>query len=208
MRIFARATILALSLAAALTAGVPKSTDIRRVDFKNFLFPWDEAMAEASSVPSVWRWIDPLPRSHIRAVRGIHHFYFSGQSDLEREHAPLISVDSVTYGDLDGDGGEDAAVRLNYSTGGTSNWDFLYIYKLDRGLPKIMGVLESGSRGYGGLVRTSIAEGLLVLDFADPERRVGDCCSEGYIRIRYRWRHAGFAEEGSRERGDLPLKVR
>jgi hypothetical protein len=143
MRIFARATILGLSLAAALTAGVPKSTDIRRVDFKNFLFPWDEAMAEASSVPSVWRWIDPLPQSHIRAIRGIHHFYFSVQTDLEREHAPLISVDSMTYGDLDGDEVEEAAVHLNYSTGGTSNWDFLYIYKLDRGQPKLLVFLKA-----------------------------------------------------------------
>jgi hypothetical protein len=200
--------ILGLSLAAGLTASIPKTTEIRRVDFKNFLFPWDEGMGESSSVPSVSRWIDPPPQSHIRAVRGIHHFYSPGQEEYEREHAPLISVDSVTYGDLDGDGMEEAAVHLNYSTGGTQNWDFLYIYKLSRGRPRLLAILESGSRGSGGLVRTSIKAGLLVLDFADAERRVGDCCSEGYIRIRYRWHDGSFAEEGPRESGDLPLNIR
>jgi hypothetical protein len=164
-------------------------------------------MGQASSVPTISRWINPLPQGHIRALRGIHHFYSPGQDELEHERAPLISVDSITYGDLDGDGIEEAAVHLNYSTGGTSNWDFLYIYKLGHGRPKLLGVLESGSRAYGGLVRTSVTGGLLVLDFADAERSVGDCCSEGYIRVRYRWQDRGFAEEGQRERGDLPLKV-
>jgi hypothetical protein len=207
MKILARAVIVVLSLSTALTAGIPKTDEIRRLDFKNFSFPWDEEMGEASSVPTISRWISPLPQEHIRAVRGTHHFYSPGQDELEREQAPLISVDSITYGDLDGDGIEEAAVHLNYSTGGTSNWDFLYIYKLGRGRPKLLGILESGSRGYGGLVRTSIAEGLLVLDFADAEWRVGDCCSEGYIRVRYRWQGQGFVEGGPRERGDLPLKV-
>src|ERR1700730_10754544 len=186
MRILVRATIFGLSFVTALSADVPKATDIRRIDFKNFSFLWDEEMGEVSSVPPISRWISPLPQSHIRAVRGIHHFYSPGQDEYEREHAPLISVDSVTYGDLDGDGMEEAAVHLNYSTGGTQNWDFLYIYKLSHGRSTLLGVLESGSRCYGGLVRTSITGGLLVLDFADAERRVGDCCSEGYIRVRYR----------------------
>jgi hypothetical protein len=207
MRILARAIILTLSLAAARPADIPKTTEVRRVDFKNFSFPWDEEMGDASSVPSISRWISPLPQERIQVVRGIHHFYSPSQDELERERAPLISVDSITYGDLDGDGMEEAAVHLNYSTGGTQNWDFLYIYELGRGRPKLLSVLESGSRGYGGLVRTSIEAGLLVLDFADAARRVGDCCSEGYIRVRYRWRDRGFAEEGPRERGDLPLKI-
>jgi hypothetical protein len=207
MRILARAMILSLSLAAALAADTPKNIEIRRIDFKNFSFPWDEEMGEYSLVPSISRWISPLPQKQIRAVRGIHYFYSPSRGEDEREHAPLVSVDSVTYGDLDGDGIEEAAVHLNYSTGGTSNWDFLYIYKVGHDRPKLLGLLESGSRGYGGLVRASIAGGILVLDFADEERRVGDCCSAGFIRVRYRWQDREFDEEGLRERGDLPLRV-
>jgi hypothetical protein len=114
-------------------------------------------------------------------------------------------MDGVTYGDLDGNGTEEAAVHLNYGSGGTQNWDYLYVYKSVDGRPSLIGILISGERGYGGLVRSSIENGLLVLDFADADRRVGDCCSEGYIRVHYRWRNGTFVEIGARERGDLNL---
>lgn len=81
------------------------------------------------------------------------------------------------------------------------------MYKLDHGVPRLLGRLESGSRADGGLVKTAIRNRLLVLDFADAERRVGDCCSEGFIRVRYRWRQGHFVETGPRERGDLKLEV-
>lgn len=180
--------------------------DIRHVDFKNFSFPWRDTMEEPPSYDaSPWHWLTLLPRTKIRFQKGIHHFYEPNQSQMERERAPLASIDKVTYGDLDGDGTEDAAVHLNYSSGGTQNWDYLYVYRILRGQPELMGILESGERGYGGLYRTEIQKGLLVLDFADADRRVGDCCSEGYIRVRYRWQNGTFIEQGPRERGDLKL---
>jgi hypothetical protein len=206
MKILAQAMIVGLCFATTLTSGTPKSDDIRRIDFKNFSFPWDEGIGD--SVPSDWHWISPLPQSRIRVVDGIHHFYSPGQDKYKHEHAPLIRLHSVTHGDLDGDGNEEAAVHLNYSSGGTANWDFLYVYTLSRGRPTLLGILESGSRADGGLVRVVIEKQYLVLDFADGERRVGDCCSEGYIRVHYRWRKGGFVEEGPREKGDLPLNER
>ena len=193
------------------TTGAPTKdrADIRSIDFKNFSFEWDDDTAAPPSFTATpWHWIDSKPKSHTHVTSGFHHFYAPGQSRLEHEHSPLISVDSVTYGDLDGHGEEEAAVHLNYSTGGTMNWDYLYVYKFARGGPRLMGILQSGSRGYGGLVRTSIQSGMLVLDFADPERLAGDCCSEGYIRVHYRWQNKGFTEEGPRERGDLDLNSR
>jgi hypothetical protein len=119
----------------------------------------------------------------------------------------MIRVTSITYGDFDGAGVDEAAVHLNYSTGGTSNWDFLYLYRLRGNAPKLVAILQSGSRGYGGLVRVSIANGLLVLDFADAERREGDCCSNGYVRVRFRRQHGEFNEEDRRERGDLDSRI-
>jgi hypothetical protein len=156
----------------------------------------------------MWEWLDRIPEPHIRLANGLHHFYKSGQSQLEREHAPILSMDSVTYGDLDGDGMEEAAVHLNYTEGGTANWDYLYVYQLVHSHPKVTSILKGGSRAYGGLTHTAIQNGLLVLDFADPDRRVGDCCSEGYIRVRYRWTSGKFVEDGPRERGNLDLHAR
>jgi hypothetical protein len=135
----------------------------------------------------------------------MHHFYQHGQYQDERERAPLISVDSITYGDLDSDGVDEAVVALNYSTGGTANWDYLYVYKLENGSPVLLARMRTGSRADGGLVKASIRDGHLIVDFADTERRTGDCCSEGHIRVHYRWQKGRFIEEGARERGDLDL---
>jgi hypothetical protein len=110
---------------------------------------------------------------------------------------------SVTYGDVDGDGTEDAAVDLLYGTGGTANWHYLYVYSVDHGTPELKARLQSGSRADGGLVKTAIQTGRLVLDFADTNRRQADCCSEGYVRVTYRWQGDRFVETGGREYGDL-----
>jgi hypothetical protein len=81
--------------------------------------------------------------------------------------------------------------------------DYVYVYKLERGQPKLVARMQSVSRGYGGLVRAFVQEHLLMVDFADPERHVGDCCAEGYIRVHYRLQEGLFIEDGARERGDL-----
>jgi hypothetical protein len=162
-------------------------------------------MSDGSSVPSLYHWITP-PSVNIRVANGIHHFYPRNRDALEGIY-PLLRVNSVTYGDLQGDGAEEAAVHLNYSTGGTSNWDFLYLCRLRDNVPKLFAILQSGSRGSGGLVRVSMTNGILALDFADEERRLGDCCSEGYIRVRYGLRHGNFIEQGPHERGDLQLRT-
>jgi hypothetical protein len=66
-----------------------------------------------------------------------------------------------------------------------------------------MAVLESGSRAYGGLIKATVKEGVLVLDFADADRRTADCCSDGFVRVRYKWNGKQFSQVGSVERGEI-----
>jgi len=188
---------------AVFTTNAQESTTIRHIDFNNFTYSWSDPL---ENVPLTWHWLTSPPDLRLKAVNGIHHFYLPGQANYAREHSPLVSADSVNYGDLDGDGVEEAVVALNYSTGGTANWDYLYVYKLEGGQPKLVARMQTGSRGYGGLVRAFVRNQLLIVDFADPERRVGDCCSEGYVRVHYRWQGGLFIEEGTQERGDLGLR--
>ncbi|HEY2461144.1 MAG TPA: hypothetical protein VGI16_10055 [Candidatus Acidoferrum sp.] len=192
--------MVAVLFLLGIRAVVGQVPNIRKIDFKNFLYAWD---GSEDTVPMTWRWLTTTPNLKFQVVNGTHHFYRRGESQAERERAPFISVDSIVYGDLDGDGVEEAAVTFNYSTGGTANWDYLYVYKMVEGQPVLMGRMEAGSRGSGGLATVSIKDERLMVEFADPERRIGDCCSEGYIRVHYRLTAKGFVEDGSRERGDL-----
>ena len=200
------AIVLALLFAAIASPQSHTPASIRDIDFKNFSFAWDDETATPpSDLYTPWHWLDSIPVPRIRVAKGIHHFYLRKQGKFERGRAPLISVDSVIYGHLEADAGDEAVVHLNYSTGGTYNWDYVYVYQLVGDHSKPMGIMKCGSRGSGGLVRADVENGLLVLDFADPERRVGDCCSEGYIRVSYRWHNGAFIEQGPHERGDLKL---
>ena len=81
------------------------------------------------------------------------------------------------------------------------------MYTLDSQQPKLIAVLESGSRADGGLVRVKIEKRFLILDFQDSALSVGLCCSEGFVRVRYRWQGDKFLESGVRQKGKLPLIV-
>ena len=116
-----------------------------------------------------------------------------------------VMVLSVAYGDLNGDGLDEAAVDLIFGTGGTANWHYLYVFTLANGSPELLGRLQSGSRADGGLLKVAIERNTLILDFADSKRRVADCCSEGYVRVRYRWQSGRFVEVGTRISGDLEI---
>jgi len=199
-----RIAVVTLALATILAA-TPQKTGIRKVDFKNFVYVWDRPI---EGVPSRWRWIRTRASARFRLVQGKHRFFDARASRSERESSSGVWFSSVAYGDLDGDGTDEAAVAMNYSTGGTANWEYLYVYKLVAGKPKLLARLESGSRADGGLGEVSIQNGLLILEFSDTARRVADCCSEGFVRVRYQWREKRFVEIAPRERGNVKLQVR
>jgi hypothetical protein len=193
-----------LLVLAIFTGAAQKPKQIRDVDFKNLIYGWDHP---GHAVPLTWQWMKEPPKSKIRLQDGRAAFTESHESAQFEQGSPCINIVGVTYGDLDGNGAQAAAVRLNYRTGGTANWDYLYLYRLDHGRVRLLGRLRSGSRADGGLLRVTVKKNLLVLDFADAERRMGDCCSEGYIRVNFAWRHGHFEETGPRERGDLTVQT-
>ncbi|MGA8073926.1 MAG: hypothetical protein WB995_10640 [Candidatus Acidiferrales bacterium] len=193
--------VSAAAIFALATTGAQHITALRQIDFKNFTYAWND---EPQDVPETWHWLTSPTKMRVRTINGIHHFHNADLDDTVP--APRISVDDVAYGDLDGDGVEEAAVTLNYGTGGTANWSYLYVYKLQAERPMLLARLQAGSRADDGLIKASIRDGVLILDFNDPERRVGDCCSEGYIRVHYRWREGRFIEQGRRERGNTNLR--
>lgn len=193
---------LLLFLFAVIRSEGAQSSSIRQIDFKNFTYDWDDSIG---NVPDEWRWMNSPPQSKVRVSNGMHHFY-EQVDDETRERAPMLRVYDVVYGDLVGDASEEAIVLMNYSTGGTANWDYVYVYRIKDGRRSLMARMETGSRGSGGLIKASVLRGLLVLDFTDKERSVGECCSEGYIRAQYRWNGQRFIEVGMRQHGKLELQ--
>jgi len=167
-----------------------KFTSIRQIDFRNFSFLWQKEF-----VPSMWSWMPAQLPSRVELVNGRRNF----------PNRAYLGILATYYGRLSDQ--EVAAVDVIYASGGTANWHYLYIYRLKDGEPERMGWLRSGSRADGGLLKVDFQNGLLVLDFQDPSKRDGDCCSDGYIRVTYRWQDGHFVEVLPRRYGLLPART-
>lgn len=172
-RPFSTICSLLLFLLVFTQRGSTATNTIREVDFKNFVYSWDDPEADSDN-HTTWFWTQLPTETKVRLKNGQHRFTVPKGSAV----APTLRYWSVEYGRLDGAGAEVAAVAVNYSPGGTMNWDYLYVYELARGRLKLLARLRSGSRSSGGLLRTSFNQGALVLDFADADKRSGDCCSD------------------------------
>jgi hypothetical protein len=190
-----------LLLTAVITLSLHASA-IHNVDFKNFEYPWDEPAGDMT----VWQWLDTSTETSVRLTDGFAELKNSDDSAQSVGDVPSLRLISVTYGILGPHGNEAAAIELNYSAGGTANRDYLYVYELENGSPKLIGRLQSGSRGDGGLVKVAIQNRAPVLDFADAAKRTGDCCSTGYIRVTYKLKGGQFVESAPRTQGDFAIQ--
>jgi uncharacterized protein YecT (DUF1311 family) len=179
--------ICALLIVESASFAAPQS--IREVDWKNFSYP----LLETDDVPEEVRWIPPSAEELISLIDG----RYVAPCSNETGPCPSIIFDSVNYGAVNGIKSSVAAVVLTYLSGGTANWQYVYVFTLDESSkPRLLAWLITGSRAFQGLREVSITGGDLILVVSDPDYRQGDCCSAGSIIIRYRWIEGSFSAIG------------
>jgi hypothetical protein len=185
-----------LLLAIVALANIAPGASIRDVDFKNFAYPF--LQRKYVSVPSRLRWMPLLGANRIAMHDGQHRF------PCVEPPCELLTLDRVDFGNISGVSGTTAIVTAVYHTGGTANWQYLYVIRLRAGKPQAMAWLEAESRSSNGLRSLMIDRGDLVLVVNDPDKRQGDCCSTGSITYRYRWSNDSFHQVGKPIRADDP----
>lgn len=176
----------------------PNSSPIREIDFANFTYPSQFA-----------------GETHGFRVR-------NGELLPKRKDTvgrPLdwwLTLEGVTYGDVTGDGLEEAIVKLHWVTGGSALPDFVYIYGLRQRKPKLLWVFETGDRADGGCKNVFAENGELVVElygkdkiigrnlYEDDGTSTGDCCPNYFTRTRYSWSRNRFRRKGTSE--VLPLE--
>ncbi|MEG9432096.1 hypothetical protein [Terriglobus sp. ADX1] len=107
-----------------------------------------------------------------------------------------FTLESVHYGDVTGDGEEEAIVNLRYSTGGTQTTNYVYVFQVDHGQPKLLAYCHTGSRAHSGLYEAYAEDGQFVVELFDPKKAIGDCCSDGVVITRYSWTGSRFEIRG------------
>lgn len=182
--------ILTTIFVLTLTVLIPAQSDIRNVDFKNFTFEPSCAGEETQKVT--------VKAGEFSAEKKMDdytdRFYFH--------------VYDFVYGDVNGDGKEDAIISSVCNTGGTGNFTEGFVYTIKTGKPLLLTRIEGGDRAYGGLRKIEIDNGIVTVERNDVGEAGGACCPEFAVTAKYKWNGKDLELYGDETRRELYPKKR
>ena len=139
---------------------------VRRIDFRNFKYKGDG--------------------ENIRVARGRGTYKSAGDLNF----AYTIDSVKVVYGDVTGDGREEAVVVLYYDGGGTGWFSRGFLFAARKGRLALLATFEGGDRADGGIREVSIKGGVLSVQRNELERLNGVisglCCPVYWVTTDYR----------------------
>jgi hypothetical protein len=148
----------------------PAGPTIHAIDFRNFTYV----------LPSD---VEGEPPARVRVVDGVHH-------EPERDgFAGEVDVRQVTYGDVDGDGRDDAIVILVDFVGAPSQHrdDEALVFALRDGAPAVIARVPGGDREDGGLVEVTAEPGGVRVEREVHDDRCAPCDSPPTAVEHWRW---------------------
>lgn len=155
---------------------------IRSVDFANFSFPWLRELGDSKQTFT-------LRSGELKPSRD--------ENRMVKEMG--VTLQSIVYGDVTGDGEEEAMVVLSMVTGGSAIPHATYIYRSENGRPTLVWAFSTGDRAEGGLRRVYSDKGELVIERYSPVNSKGACCPTLFTRTYYKWQHKQFDQSGKEE---------
>jgi hypothetical protein len=192
-KVFACLTVVSVALGSTLSSSAlqsPPKKSIRAVDFSDFSYTETEGLHTPHSRKRSFKLKDgALPET--RDKQG----FVDGMG---------IYLSDVSYGDVTGDGLEEAIVTMSIVTGGSALPDIVYIYTLQGGKPRLLWAFDTGDRADGGLRRVKAENSCLLVElygngrilgkdlYAEDKTNRGACCPTFFTRARYKWTGNGF----------------
>jgi hypothetical protein len=124
--------------------------------------------------------------------------------EYERPQGPdgdpggFFSVRKPVYGDVDGDGREDAIVITVDNGGGTGMFDAALVYMMRDGQPTQVAVIPGGDRGDGGLRAVEVEPGGVKVERFLSGDGDGACCPSKLTIEHWRWTGKDLAIDDKR----------
>jgi hypothetical protein len=119
------------------------------------------------------------------------------------------TLEEVSFGDVTGDGREEAMVNLDEESDGSGAQSRAYIFTLEKHRPKVIWAFLSGDRADGGLVRLYGKNGRLVVELFGRGTSIGGNLSDGdpdglakpkwITSTQYEWKGNAFERYGELE---------
>jgi hypothetical protein len=175
-----RFTLLATLLLVTPTAYAQRRrASIRSIDFKNFTY---------------------LLPADLRTPGGARTITVKDGRFPGTDNDVEMYFGKVEYGDVTGDGAEEALVYLGVHTGGSAMPGVAYVYTLRSRRPSLLWFFSTGDRADGGLHRLYAENGNLVVELYGPQKRwEGDGQLMRFTRKRYVWFGNRFRQQGRKE---------
>lgn len=159
-----------------------RSSSIHSVDFANFTYPWTHGLRLRGGTGTFS--LRNGKRPEIRDTTG---------------HVEEIGVylEQVSYGDVTGDGIEEAIIFMSILTGTSAMPGQVYIYTLRGNHTELLWSFSTGDRAEDGYRQVYADRGNLVVELNGP-KRIGEglCCPVRFTRTRYQWRGGRFRQKG------------
>lgn len=177
--------ILSSLLVIAAAAAAFAQSDIRKVDFKNFTYLVQCISEQASKVT-----VKDGEYSQEKQEDGyVDRFYFR--------------VFDFAYGDLTGDGRDEAIVLGVCNTGGTGNFSEGFVFTMKGPKPYLVARIPGGDRADGGLRNTRVEDGLLVVASNDAGPDGGACCPQVIVTTKFKVAGGKIVKVGKEVKRDV-----
>jgi hypothetical protein len=180
---------------SAPTPSIQTTTSpIGKFDFKNYTYP--------------------LPRGWQGTMNEITLQNGTAPLSMEEDNRKIgASFVNISFGDLTGDGQDEAIVTIKIETGGAALPQVVYIFDWKNEEPEKLWYFRTGDRADGGLRDLRVENGELIVElygqdrfiFGDVEtmKIVGDeeqlCCPNYFTRNRYKLINGRFTLQGKRQ---------
>ncbi len=199
------------NLQAELTAGRNTTSvfPIGAFDFKNYTY----------ELPRGWQ--NPDGTAEMKLVNGkaapvakdiSENADDEQRAELKTQRRIGMTLVTVKYMDLTGDGADEAIVVLKVETGGSAVPQIVYVFEWKNGAPEQIWLFRTGDRADGGLKNFFAENTMFIVELFGQDRFIlgqvetgkitGDeeqlCCPTYFTRSAYKWNGAAFLLQGKR----------
>jgi hypothetical protein len=170
------------------------------------------ASSTASGVEPSVRSVDWLNRTYtsdggsVTVVNGDYEYAFDEEGNqVAADYEPRdpdgyvergsFMVSPPVYGDVTGDGVEEAIIISTENSGGTGRFDAIDVYAIRGGQPVVIGGIPGGDRGDGGIAEAKVEGGVIVVWRMASQEEDGACCPSKVQVERWSWKGDAFVED-------------
>lgn len=161
------------------------------------------------------RTYDSGDAGQVTVVNGVYEYAMDGNGNVvAADYEPKdpdefvergsFEVGKPIFGDVDGDGAEEAVLVTFFNGGGTGRFTGIDVYAMRDGKETVIGGIPGGDRGDGGISDVRLEGKVILVERMMSMEGDGACCPSKLQHERWSWNGSAFVEdEGARSLSDF-----